>query len=125
MVGPGQSQPGRQAACFLSVPPTPGLMITPGAISDTGTTTVEVTIGLDPGVFWENPQALPPPLAGAAPWGWGRGWEGRDGQKDLSYLLWLNWTGSWVILGPLGGAECESNGCVPTQEVFLEEGILG
>ena len=29
VVGPGQSQPGRQAAYFLSVPPTPGLMITP------------------------------------------------------------------------------------------------
>ena len=64
---------------------------------------------------------LPP----APPWGGGRGWEGRGGQRDLSYLLWLNWTGPWVILRPLGDAECESNRCVPTQEVFLEEGYLG
>lgn len=100
-------------------PPAPGLMITPRCHSRHW----HHHRGLGPGVFRENRKALPPPLA--PPWGRGRGWEGRDGQRDLSYLLWLNWTGPCVISGPLGDVECESGGCVPTQEVFLEEGILG
>lgn len=123
MVGPGQSQPGRQAAYFLSVPrprandysqvPFPTLAPPP----------------------WTWPWCLPGKPEGPAPFpGWrcpqllpGVGGEaGKEEMvRDLSYLLWLNWTGPCVISGPLGDVECKSGGCVPTQEVFLEEGILG
>lgn len=70
--------------------------------------------------------SLPPPLAGAAPssLGWGRGWEGRGGRKDLRYLLWLNWTGPWLVLGPCEECRSAFYGYVPTQKAFLEKGML-
>lgn len=115
--GQGSSQPGRQAAYFLSAP-APGFIDTPRCHSRHW----HHHRGLGPGVFRENREgpARPPRLLPGV-----RERLKEDGQRDLSYLLWLNWTGPCVISGPLGDVECESGGCVPTQEVFLEEGILG
>lgn len=69
---------------------TTELMISPSTVSN-----IAVIIGLDPGVFQEYKQALPPPLVTAAPslpWiGEKLGREG--GWEDLRNFLQLHWTG--------------------------------